>query len=76
MLFLWPYEESEEFIVEAQMEGASAKELNRTLPSALRGCRTKHRQLDPEGLSRGRRSCYDSAAGVRSYLGDSFHAEV
>ena len=28
--------EGEEFIVEAQMEGASAKELNRTLLSALR----------------------------------------
>jgi len=30
-------QEGDEFIVEAEMEGASAKELNRTLLSALRG---------------------------------------
>ncbi len=42
--------EKDEFIIEAEMEGASARELNRSLPSELRRVERKTRstfELDP-----------------------------
>jgi len=41
--------EGDEFLVEAEMKGASAKELNRTLLSALRKARSGRRYV-PSGL--------------------------